>query len=153
MRRNRLSHHLFEATVDDLTEGEYHAWIAQPSFHEDKKSDGPDEPDSAAESNATDHLAPPSCDFNVEAEQGEHAKEEIHAKDLRRAAKDSDDPKKENYFTVANADKLANEIPEIRPFRTEPLPPVTIWNAWFVPLLFVGLIVTEWLLRKKAGML
>jgi hypothetical protein len=37
--------------------------------------------------------------------------------------------------------------------RIESMPPEPVWNSNYLACLLVGLIVGEWLLRKRAGML
>jgi hypothetical protein len=35
----------------------------------------------------------------------------------------------------------------------ESLPPKVLWNQWWLLSAFLGLLVTEWVLRKRKGML
>jgi hypothetical protein len=47
---------------------------------------------------------------------------------------------------------ILKQIPTRRAIRLESLPPEPLWNRWPVALLFVGLITTEWLIRRRLGM-
>ena len=57
------------------------------------------------------------------------------------------------FYTIATAGDLLAELPPGRHVRMEALPPVPIWNSWKIAVLFVGILVTEWILRKRAGLL
>ena len=42
--------------------------------------------------------------------------------------------------------------PAARQVPVENLPPIPLWNRWPVLLLFLVLLIAEWLLRKRGGM-
>jgi len=134
LRRNATSRGIFEATLDHLAEGSYQAWIATPTLGSDP--------------NEGDHR-PPSCAFLVEPPRGERSRLQTDTADLKRAAKRS----RGKLYTMADAERMVRQLPRGRQVRIEPLPPVPLWNSVTLGILFVGLIVTEWLLRKRAGML
>jgi hypothetical protein len=56
-------------------------------------------------------------------------------------------------YTFDNAANLADDLPAGRQVPVAQLPSIPLWNAWPVPLLLLTLLVAEWLLRKRFGML
>ena len=68
--------------------------------------------------------------------------------DLKRAA----DASGGKFYTFETASTLIDELPMGRQVRIEPLPPDPIWNSWWVALVFLGVLVSEWLLRRRLGM-
>jgi hypothetical protein len=127
LSRDEISRGLFEGTVSNLAEGQYRAWIATPTL-EGK---------------------PPARQFSVVAPPGEQARLEMDVLDLKLAAKVSQG----RFYTMQNVDRLARELPPGRQVRIESLPPESVWNWWPIALAFVVLLVSEWLLRKRYGML
>ena len=129
LQLHRLANHrgVFTSGVNNLGEGSYHAWLATPTV----------------EGGA------PSHDFTVDSPPGERARLETDATDLKLAAERSGG----QFFTVAQLDDVVAALPRGRQVRIESLDRAPIWNSWKIALLFVALIVAEWLLRKKSGML
>lgn len=127
LRRDEARRGVFEGLATDLPEGQFRAWVAAPTLEGQ----------------------PPSQRFSVTAPLGERARLEMDAADLKFAAEQT----RGKFYTLASANQLLNDLPRGRQVRIESLPPQPIWNSWKLAALFVGLIVTEWLLRKKAGML
>jgi hypothetical protein len=124
LQRNAMRRGLFEGTISDLPEGHYRAWLA-----------------TANEQTANRH-------FRIAAPPGEQARVEMDAGDLKRAAEISQG----RFYTLSNFSRLPAELPRGRRVVIESLPPRPIWNSPFVAGLFVLLITTEWILRKRAGM-
>ncbi len=131
LRRESTARGVFEGAMTGLGEGQYNVWIATPTL----------------EGN------PPSVKFAVVAPPGEQARLEMDSRDLQRAAKTSGG----HFYTIDNAGKLSKDLPKGRQVQIASLPPISIWGIWYVALTFAGifvlLIVTEWILRKRAGML
>jgi hypothetical protein len=132
LHRHAAERGLFDGSAGSLPEGRYRAWVAAPTVSS----------------------APAAASFAVVAPPGELAKTPMAAADLREAAKVS----LGKYYTMtadtsAMAGKLLSDLPRGREVRIESLPPRPIWNAPVVAGLFVGLIVVEWLVRKRAGLL
>jgi hypothetical protein len=127
LRRDAARRGVFEGLATDLPEGQYRAWVATPTL-EGK---------------------PPSQRFSVTAPLGERARLQMDAADLQFAAEQT----RGKFYTLENAGRLLEDLPRGRQVRIESLPPEPIWNSWKLATLLVGLLVTEWLLRKKAGML
>lgn len=127
LRRDATAHGVFEGTLPAVADGTYHAWVATPSFTG----------------------APPSTTFTVVAPPGEQARLETDEPDLRSAAEKS----RGRFYTLDTASTLATDLPPGREVPIEALPPRPVWNAWQLVALLIGLIVTEWLVRKDVGLL
>jgi len=127
LRRDTASRGVFDGTASNLADGRYRAWVATPTLEG----------------------RPPSRRFAVVAPPGEQARLEMDADDLRLAAKTSQG----RFYTFETARKLLKDLPRGRQVRIESLPPTPIWNLPIWAALFVALILTEWLLRKKVGLL
>lgn len=125
-QRNASSRGVFEASVSNLTEGAYRAWVAAPMMEG----------------------VPPGQRFSVVSPPGELASLAMDAADLQQAAKTS----KGRFYRYHEAGSLRDDLPRGRQVRIDSLPSRPIWNSPLLALLFVVLIVSEWLLRKKAGM-
>ena len=57
------------------------------------------------------------------------------------------------YFSLESMTKLFVELPDGDRVPVATLPPVPLWNNWRMFLLLFVLILIEWLLRKRLGML
>jgi hypothetical protein len=57
------------------------------------------------------------------------------------------------FYTLADSHRLLSDLPAGRRVPIENLPPVSIWNRWWLLAMFLGCITTEWILRKRKGML
>lgn len=126
LRRTTADRGLFEAEIENLPSGSYHAWIAVPQL-----------PGVA-----------PATDFTVVAPPGEFARVQTDAVEMQRAA----DQSRGRYYTFSTADRLLDELPEGRQIPLEAFPPRPLWNAWPVLAAFLGLLIAEWVLRKVGGM-
>lgn len=118
---------IFEGTAGPLPDGQYRAWLAAPTLEGQ----------------------PPAREFTVVAPPGELARTQMDAAEMREAAKISVG----KFYTFSTAGSLLADLPRGRQVRIESLPPKPIWNAPLLAGLFVLLIATEWLLRKRVGML
>ena len=65
------------------------------------------------------------------------------------AAKASDG----QFFRLQQADRLLASLPPGRHVRVESMPPEPLWNLPLLPMLFVTLLASEWLLRKRFGLI
>lgn len=127
LHRDAANRGVFEGLAGNLPDGKYRAWIANPTLGGQ----------------------PPSQRFAVVAPPGEQARLEMDAADLQAAAKTSQG----RFYTFETAANLLRDLPRGRQVRIESLPPVPIWNSAVWAGLFVVLITSEWLLRKRAGLL
>ena len=127
LRRNAADRGIFEGSASDLRDGQYRAWIATPTL----------EGQSAAQS------------FTVTAPPGELARTQMDTAEMQQAAKISGG----RFYRWSEARKLLADLPRGRQVRIESMPPRPIWNAPLLAALFVALIGTEWMLRKRVGLL
>jgi uncharacterized membrane protein len=127
LQRNATSRGVFEGAFSDAMDGKYHAWIAAPTL----------------EGKA------PSADFLVVAPPGELERVQMDAAELKRAA----DETRGRFYRIGDVDRLLDDLPPGRQVPIETLPPEVLWNKWWLLLAFLGLIVSEWILRKRKGML
>ena len=118
---------LFEATLGDLAVGKYQAQLAAPVVSEQ----------------------PAACSFSVASLMNELSRLEMDAKDLTAAASTS----RGRFYTIRNASRLLKSLPAGDQVRIASSPPRPIWNSSWLTALFVTLLVTEWILRKRAGLL
>ena len=117
---------VFEITVNQPDEGAYHLWIAAPTV----------------EGQA------PSADFSISPAPGETTITKLDAVDLQQAAEQSGG----SYYTLGTASDLLKNLPPGRQVKVESLHRNTIWNSWKIALAFVVIIISEWTIRKKVGM-
>lgn len=127
LARSSAERGIFEGTLPQPTEGKYHVWVNAPAFPG----------------------KPPSVDFRVIPPPGETQRLETDEAELRRAAEAT----KGRFYTLANADRLWRDLPPGQPIPVGTLPPVALWNQWPVLALVLTLLVTEWLVRKRKGLL
>jgi uncharacterized membrane protein len=127
LHRDAANRGVFEGLAGNLPDGKYRAWIATPTLSGQ----------------------PPVQRFAVVAPPGEQARLEMDAADLQAAATASQG----RFYTLGTAANLLRDLPRGRQVRIESLPPVPIWNSALWAGLFVALITSEWLLRKRAGLL
>jgi hypothetical protein len=126
LRRDALSRGVFDAVVEGMSPGRYRAWIASPIFPG----------------------RPPSREFRVLSPPGELADVQMKAQELYDAARASGGA----FYRAADAGKLLGSLPPGRHVRVESLPPEPLWNLPWLPIIFVTLLASEWLLRKKFGL-
>jgi hypothetical protein len=125
LKRDVARRGIFEGSVSNLELGTYRAWLVAPLL----------------EGSA------PSRRFSVVPPPGEHARLEMDAADLQAAAEGSQG----KFYTIETVHQLLRDLPRGRQVRIEALPATPIWNSPWLAGLFVVLLVTEWLLRKKLG--
>lgn len=126
LERDAVSRGRFEATLSDLPAGDYRLWLTAPQV--------------AGQ--------PPSTQFRIEAPAGELADTLLRAADLRAAAKLAGG----KYYDLTTAAGLAADLPPGRQTAIAALPPIPLWNYWPLAALFVALLTSEWLLRKRWGL-
>ncbi len=126
LRRTEVGRGQFEALVSNLPQGDYHARLIAPSL-----------PGRVA-----------AADFRVNPPQTELARAEIDAAAMREAAQLT----KGDYLTYKDASRLIDDLPAGRQVPVESLPPVPLWNRWPLLALALGLLIGEWLLRKRKGL-
>lgn len=127
LRRSTAGRGIFEGVFPRSSEGSYHAWVATPTL----------------EGRA------PATDFVVVVPPGEFERLQVDKAALQRACDDS----RGRLFTMANVAQLRKALPKGRQIPVEALPPIALWNKWPLLLLFLTMIVSEWILRKRLGLM
>ncbi len=117
---------VFDASLSRPAPGQYHAWIAAPAL------DG----------------KVPAVDFQVAVPAGELAQVRMDADAMRRAAEETGG----RFYGFGSADRLLHDLPPGRQTLVAALPPRPLWNTWPVLALFLALLIAEWILRKRQGM-
>ena len=116
----------FEAIISNLPSGEYHAMMIAPTVASDV----------------------PAADFVITPPQTELTRVQMDAAAMQQAAAMTNG----KYYAFQDAAQLPAELPGGRQVPVENLPSVPLWNRWPVLLVFLVLLISEWLLRKRAGM-
>lgn len=127
LSRSTGSRAIFEGIQPNLPIGSYTARIATPTL--DK--------------------TPVPIRFEVEPPQREAERKEMNIADLQKAA----DISRGRFFDVENLNGVFANLPQGKPVKVASLDPVPLWSNWRMLLLFITLLVIEWLLRKRVGML
>jgi hypothetical protein len=117
----------YEALLTQTPEGDYKFWLATPS--------------------ATPR---PQVECKVVRPPGEMEQLRMNQADMERAADESHG----RFYTLADADRLLDELPTgTRVTVNAPGPPYVMWNHFALFALALGLLTTEWLLRKQKNLL
>jgi hypothetical protein len=127
LHRNPAVDSVFESSLHDLAVGTYEVLLTEPQLPG----------------------TPPATRFSVVAPPGEFARLEMDAAALSEAAETT----RGKFYTLANADRLLADLPAGRRVPIEKLPPVSLWNRWWMIAVFLAAITSEWILRKRKGML
>ena len=137
----------FEAVLDNLPAGDYHAKMISPTLAAlpDRKKPTPESGDKEARNIAS---TLPADNFRVDPPQTEMARVEMDAAEMRQAA----DMTRGHYYTSQDVSRLIDDLPAGRPVPIETLPSLPLWNRWPVLALILGLLIGEWWLRKRRGM-
>jgi hypothetical protein len=70
--------------------------------------------------------------------------------DMEKAAEDSHG----HFYTLAEADRVLDELPPgTRVTLNSGGPPLVLWNSTLMFLVAVGLLTSEWILRKRKHLL
>ena len=127
LRRNSAIAGVYEGSLADLADGQYEVVMVEPQLSGN----------------------PAAVKFSVVPPPGEFARTEMDAAALSAAAETT----RGKFYTVADADKLLAGLPAGRRVPIQNLPPIPIWNRWWLLSAFLGCITAEWILRKRKGML
>lgn len=126
LARNPLSPDKWTGVFRPTRDGKYHAWIRLPQGAGDQAS----------------------VDFAVDKPQLETQRLQTDLAGLRRAAQLSGG----KLYTLADVDRLADDLPRGRTTTIEAQSPHPLWNQWYSLVLFVGVLTAEWALRKRLGL-
>ena len=127
LRRSSANRGVFEGVLTRPAVGSYHAWLVTP----------------ALEGRA------PADDFLIVAPAGEFERTQMDVAELKKSAAETQGA----FYTINNATQLLRDLPEGRQVPIESLEPIVLWNKWPLLLMFLGLIITEWVWRKRRGLL
>lgn len=117
----------YETLLTQTPEGEYKFWLASPSA-----------------------TPKPHAECQVVRPPGEMERLRMNQADLERAAEESHG----RFYTLADADNLLDDLPTgTRVTVNAPGPPYVLWNHFALFMLTLGLLTTEWLLRKQKNLL
>jgi hypothetical protein len=117
----------YETLLTQTPEGDYKFWLASPSA-----------------------TPKPRAEAKVVRPPGEMERLRMNQADMERAAEESQG----RFYTLADADRLLDDLPTgTRVTVNAPGPPYVVWNHFILFLLALGLLTTEWLLRKQKNLL
>ena len=76
------------------------------------------------------------------------------AGDLDDEPQRSEDAAAQGYYPLDKASELLDDLPnKPRVLLDQPCPPIALWNHWLMFALVFGLLIAEWVLRKRARLL
>jgi hypothetical protein len=127
LRRNSAIAGVYEGSLAALTDGQYEVVMVEPQLSGN----------------------PAAVKFSVVPPPGEFARTEMDAAALSAAAETT----RGKFYTVADAEKLLADLPAGRRVPIRNLPPIPIWNRWWLLSAFLSCLTVEWILRKRKGML
>lgn len=127
LHRDALHRGVFEATLAAVEAGRYHVSLVRPSLEGHS----------------------PAADFRVVAPPGELERLEMNATELAEAAELSHG----RFYHIEEAGNVPDDLPEGRQVPIQELPPLTLWNRWWMLVFFFGLLLSEWVLRKRKSMM
>ena len=127
LRRNPAVAGVYEGSLPDLTDGQYEVLMIDAQLSGN----------------------PAAVRFSVVAPPGEFARTEMDAGALAAAAETTHG----KFYTIADADRLLTDLPAGQRVPIRNLPPIPIWNRWWLLTAFLSCITAEWILRKRKGML
>ena len=90
----------------------------------------------------------PAADFLVVAPPGEFAHVEMNKAELERAAQET----KGKLYTPATVARLFEDLPAGHQVPIESLPSLPLWNQWPLLALFLAVLIGEWIVRKRLGL-
>lgn len=127
LRASPAARNIFEGALPQGSEGEYDVRLLPPPV-----LDGP----------------PPSASFRVDAPASESEHVEMNEAELIRAARVSGG----KFYTPSTVDTLLADLPKPQRIPLDTDPPIPLWNTWPVLAIFLAMITSEWLLRKRKQM-
>jgi hypothetical protein len=127
LRRNAAFRGIFEGSLANLDDGQYELLIAPTQLLEQA----------------------PTARFLVSTPAGELTRLAMDRRALAAAAEIA----RGKFYMLGEADRLIDELPRGRRLPIESLAPYEIWNRWWVLGAFLLLVICEWILRKRKGLL
>ncbi|QEH36860.1 hypothetical protein OJF2_54450 [Aquisphaera giovannonii] len=117
---------VFEGALPQVEEGEFKVRLTEPIL------DGP----------------LPTTNFRVDAPASELERVQMNEPELLRVAEATGG----KFYTPLTADTLLQDLPRPAKVPLDTDPPKELWNTWPVLALFLALLTTEWVLRKRRQM-
>jgi len=118
---------VFEGALPQAVEGEYEVRLLPPPV-----LDGPI----------------PTANFRVEAPVNEFERTQMNEPELIRAAELTGG----KFYTPLGVETLLADLPKPSKVPLDTDPPIPLWNTWPVLTLFLLLLTTEWVFRKRRQM-
>lgn len=91
----------------------------------------------------------PTAEFRIEPPADERDRVQLNKAELVRAASLSGG----QYRSILEVENLLGDLPPARKIPLDTDPPIPLWNDWRVLSLFLGLLTTEWVFRKRKQMI
>ena len=92
----------------------------------------------------------PRAECRVVGPPGEMYGLRMNAAEMKQVAEDTGGA----FYTLADADKLPDELPKGEPGPRSPVgKPLLLWNGFTCFLIALLLVTTEWLIRKQKNLL
>jgi hypothetical protein len=123
----------YEALLTRTREGKYRFWLSSPDVSKQQPNG-----------------QKPSAEATVVQPPGELDRLRMNQQELTQAAEAT----RGRFYTLATADRVLDDLPAgTRVTLNTPRPPQLLWNHWLCFLLVMGLLTSEWLLRKRKHLL
>jgi uncharacterized membrane protein len=92
----------------------------------------------------------PSAEATVELPPGELDRLRMNQLELSQAAEATQG----QFYTIVDADQLLEDLPSgYRVSLSAPMPPIKLWNKWWLFAIVMFLLTSEWVLRKRKHLL
>ena len=127
LAQNQATRNIYSGVLTGLAPGTYRLMLVDPALPE----------------------GTPTAQFVVKRPPGEFAQSEMDRATLTSAVNTTHG----EFFTFEMAHTLLDALPAGRRIATENLPPVPLWNHPAVLVLLLTLLIAEWIVRRRVGML
>jgi hypothetical protein len=123
----------YEGLLTRTREGKYRFWLSTPDVSKQQPNG-----------------QKPGAEARVVQPPGELDRLRMNQQELSQAAEVT----RGQFYTLINADRVLDDLPAgPRVALNTPRPPQLLWNHWLCFLLVMGLLTSEWLLRKRKHLL
>ncbi len=123
----------FEHTLSRTREGKYRFSLTSPDVSK-MQPDG----------------EKPSAEATVELPPGELDRLRMNQLELTQAA----DASRGKFYTILDANDVLEDLPTgYRVSLSAPMPPIKLWNTWWIFAIVMFLLTSEWVLRKRKHLL
>jgi len=123
----------YEGLLTRTREGKYRFWLSAPDVSKQQPNG-----------------QKPSAEATVVQPPGELDRLRMNQQEMSQAAEAS----RGRFYTLATADRVLDDLPAgTRIALNTPREPQLLWNHWLCFLLVMGLLTSEWLLRKRKHLL